>query len=90
MAKVLAELGDRRAYSLAAREVMNHLGLGGCSRVVEVLAQTVKADGAALASEGIDPVSVLREVARSEKTQTVFSRKYGTTGAVIAGVVISR
>ncbi|UCG56093.1 MAG: HEAT repeat domain-containing protein [Phycisphaerales bacterium] len=82
VAKVLAELGDRRAYKLTAREVVNHPGPGSRSRAVEVLAEMAKADDAVLASEGIDPVSVLCAVARSEKTRTVFSRVLTSTSSL--------
>jgi hypothetical protein len=82
VAKVLAELGDRRAYKLAAREVVNHQGPGSRSRAVEVLAEMAKADDAVLASEGIDPVSVLCAVALSEKARTVFSRVLTSTSSL--------
>lgn len=70
--KVLAELGDRRGYELAAREAIVSSSAARRSRAVKVLAEIAKTDGAILAAEGRDPVFVLCAVAESEKRMTVF------------------
>lgn len=74
VAKVMAELGDRSGYVLAAREgVENPLGANR-TRAVEVLAEIAKTDEAILSAEGKDPVTVLCVMAESEEHFFIFRR----------------
>lgn len=72
-ALVLAELGDHRGYELAARMALD----GPCSyhrsSAIYVLVEIGKTDQNILASEGVDPGSVLCKMADLEKEQSVFS-----------------
>jgi len=73
VARVLAELGDRQGYTLAARMALD--GAWGAQRMDAVygLVEIAKADPNTLAAEGRDPASILCAMADSEKNQTVFS-----------------
>lgn len=72
-AKVLAELGDRRGYQLAARMALSGALAAQRSEAIYVLAEIAKTDKTTLAKEKIDPVSVLCAVAQSEKVRSVYS-----------------
>jgi HEAT repeat protein len=71
--RVLAELGDRRGYELARSR-----GLDGTwpllrQEAIYVLLEIAKTDPTILATENMDPASVLYVMAESEKNQAVFS-----------------
>jgi hypothetical protein len=70
--KVLAELGDRRGYELAAMTVLEDPLAANRLRAVKVLAEIAKTEESVLAAEGKDPAFVLSSVAESEKGRTVF------------------
>jgi len=72
VARVLAELGDRRGYELAARMALEGPLAVQRYEAVFVLIEIAKTDEAILQAEGIDPVSVLCTMAESEKRHTVF------------------
>ena len=74
LAKVMAELGVRRGYGLAATEGLENPLAANRTRAVEVLAEIAKTDEAILAAEGKDPVTVLCAMAESEERITVFKR----------------
>lgn len=74
VAKVMAELGVRRGYGLAATEGLENPLAANRTRAVEVLAEIAKTDEAILAAEGKDPVTVLCVMAESEERITVFRR----------------
>ena len=79
VARVLAELGDRSGYELAAR-----MARQGPLAVLQkdaalALAEMAKTDQQTLAAEGVDPVSLLCEMAASERRETVF-------GALVSSV----
>lgn len=71
VAKVLAELGDRRGYQLAARRVLDHEYRHRYG-AVPVLVEIAKTDEATLQSEGLSPISILCTMAKSEKNEKVF------------------
>ncbi|HUV62863.1 MAG TPA: HEAT repeat domain-containing protein [Sedimentisphaerales bacterium] len=71
-AKVLAELGDRRGYQLAARMALGGEWAAQRSEAIRVLVEIAKTEKATLAKEKMDPVSVLCAVARSEKVRSVY------------------
>ncbi len=72
VAKVLAELGDRRGYELAARRA-SEKEYRHRYRAVPVLVEIAKTDEAILRAEGIYPVSILCTMAGSEKNEKVFN-----------------
>jgi len=72
VAKVLAELGDRRGYELAVRMALEGPLDAQRYSAVEVLMEIVKTDKAILQAEGIDPFSTLCEMAAYEKSRIVF------------------
>ena len=74
VAKVLAELGDRSGYELAAREGLLSIRATSRSFSAEVLAEIAKTDEAILSAEGKDPVTVLCVMAESEEQVYVFQR----------------
>ncbi len=71
-AKVLAELGDRRGYELAARMAFEGSWRLQRYEAVFTLIEIAKTDEATLRAEGIDPVLVLCVVAESEKANHVI------------------
>jgi len=72
VAKVLAELTDRRGYELAVRAGLESPLAANRSRAVKVLAEIAKTDESVLAAEGKHPVFVLSAMAECEKRRTVF------------------
>jgi len=72
VAKVLAELGDRRGYRLAARMALE----GPCTyhrtEAARVLVEIAKSETSILSAEGIDPISTLCKMAESEKDPNIF------------------
>lgn len=74
VAKVMAELGDRKGYGLAAKEGLLNIRATSRSLSADVLAEIAKTDEAILAVEGKDPVTVLCVMAESEDRITVFKR----------------
>ena len=74
VARVLAELGDRRGYHLAAKIALEeHCFFGLGYKPITVLAEIVKTDKAKLRSEGLEPVFVLKAIAETETDEGVFS-----------------
>ncbi|GAH18626.1 unnamed protein product, partial [marine sediment metagenome] len=71
-AKVLAELGDRRGYELAARMALEGSWILQRYEAIFTLIEMAKTDEATLRAEGIDPVLVLCVVAESEKDKHVI------------------
>lgn len=71
-ATVLAELGDRRGYELAARRA-SEKEYRHRYRAVPVLVEIAKMDEAILRAEGIYPVSILCTMAGSEKNEKLFN-----------------
>ncbi len=74
--KVLAELGDFRAYDLAAREgLTTEYELGAIRmRAAEALGEIGKKDVNELKIQGKDPIDVLCRMAETEKETAVFRR----------------
>jgi len=72
VARVLAELGDRRGYELAARLALRGQWRQQRFEAIVVLVEIAKTDKAILEAEGIDPISVLCVMAQFEKHTTVF------------------
>jgi HEAT repeat protein len=72
VAKVLAELGDRRGYKLAARMASEGAWVLHKFEAIYVLVEVAKTDESILKVEGMDPISVLSAMARSEKNEYVF------------------
>jgi hypothetical protein len=70
VARVLAELGDRRGYNLASKVALEEHSLG-IYVPISVLAEIAKTDKATLKSEGLDPVFVLKAIAESETDEGV-------------------
>jgi hypothetical protein len=72
VARVLAELGDRRGFELAT--TMGLVGPWELQRYLAVwaLVEMAKADKATLQAEGIDPILTLCVIAESEKNIDVF------------------
>ncbi len=70
VARVLAELGDRRGYHLAAKIALEEHSFKNY-KPISVLAEVVKTDNATLKSEGLDPVFVLKAIAESETDEGV-------------------
>jgi hypothetical protein len=79
VARVLAELDDRRGYQLAARMALEGQPLLHRYGAIYVLTEIAKADPNTLAAEGIDPASVLCAMAESEKDPIVFSTLTSST-----------
>jgi hypothetical protein len=77
---VLAELGDRRGYELAARMALEGAWAGQRQKAVQVLVEIAKVDDKILAAEGKDPVIVLCAVAEFEKDRTVFGKLTSSVG----------
>ncbi len=73
VARVLAELGDRRGYHLAAKIALEEHCFGIGYLPISVLAEIAKTDKAKLRSEGLEPVFVLKAIAESETDEGVFS-----------------
>ena len=73
VAKVLAELGDRCGYELAARMALDGPLAAQRYTAVFVLVEIAKTDKAILQTEGIAPVPILCSMAESEKKRIVFS-----------------
>ena len=71
-ATVLAELGDRRGYELAARMALEGPWKWQRHWAIRCLVEIAKTDQATLVHEGIDPTFVLRAVAESEKDTVVL------------------
>lgn len=71
-AKVLAELGDRRGYELAARMALEGSWRLQRYEAIFTLIQIAKAGETALRAEGLDPVFILCAVAESEKDNHVI------------------
>lgn len=72
IARVLAELGDRQGYELAARMALEGPLAAQRTEAVFGLVEMAKTDPNILSREGIDPVSVLCKMAESEKEQVPF------------------
>ena len=72
VARVLAELGDYSGYELAARAALESPQGAVRTDAIFVLVETAKADKQTLSEQGIDPVSVLGEVAMSEPRGVAF------------------
>ena len=72
VAKVLAEIGDYSGYELATRMAIQGPLHGQRWRAVAVLVETAKADKVTLQSKGLDPVTILYQVAESEKEKGVI------------------
>jgi hypothetical protein len=72
VARVLAELGDYSGYELAARAAFESPQAAVRTDAILVLAETAKADKQTLSEKGIDPVSVLCEVAACEQRRVPF------------------
>lgn len=72
VARVLAELGDRRGYELAARLALQGQWRQQRFEAIVVLVKIAKTDKAILQAEGIEPVPILCAMAKSEKHITVF------------------
>ena len=84
-AKVMAELGDRTGYDLAAKEAFRSIRPSSRMRAVWVLKEIAKkTDEAVLSAEGKDPVGVLCEVVSSEKEHRVW-RDAVNCGLVLGG-----
>jgi hypothetical protein len=73
VARVLAELGDRRGYHLAAKIALEEHCFAFPYLPISVLAEIVKTDKAILRSEGLDPVFVLKAIAETETDEGVSS-----------------
>ncbi len=71
-AKVLAKLGDRRGYELAARMALEGPWILQRYEAVFALIEIAKTDQATLRVEGLDPVFVLKGVAESEEDENVI------------------
>lgn len=71
-AKVLAELGDRRGYELAARMALEGSWRLQRYEAILTLIEIAKAGETALRAEGLDPVFILCAVAESEKDNHVI------------------
>ena len=72
-AMILADQGDRSGYKLAAVVVMEDRNIIHRVFGVRILVEIAKADPATLQAEGLDPVSVLCSVAKSEKQEFVLN-----------------
>lgn len=74
--KVLAELGDFRAYNLAAREGLTDTNESGTIpiRAAEVLGEIGKRDANELKARGMDPVAILCKMAETEKEWIFFNK----------------
>ena len=74
--KVLAELGDFRAYNLAAKEGLTDTKELGAIRMraAEVLGEIGKKDVNELKTQGMEPIAVLCKMAETEKEWAVFHR----------------
>ncbi|MCX5636941.1 MAG: hypothetical protein NTX52_04510 [Planctomycetota bacterium] len=72
VAKVLAELGDRQGYELAARMVLEGPWKWQRYEAIYTLIEIAKTDQATLQAEGLDPVFVLSAMAESEKDEHVI------------------
>jgi hypothetical protein len=72
VARVLAELGDHSGYSLAAKMALEGSVTVVRTEAVFALVEMAKADESVLLKEGIAPISVLCEVAASEKQEVPF------------------
>jgi hypothetical protein len=90
VAKVLAELGDRRGYELAARMALEGTMSALRYRGVAVLVEIAKTDEVILQAEGINPVSVLCEVAESEEDITVLRTLTGFVATQLDDTVAIR
>jgi len=73
--KVLAELGDFRAYNLAVKEGLTDTNKSGTIpiRAAEVLGEIGKKDANELKTRGMDPVAVLCKMAETEKKWIFFN-----------------
>ena len=71
-AKVLAELGDRSGYELAARMALEGSWRWQRYEAIFTLIEIAKAGETALRAEGLDPVLILCVVAESEKDKHVI------------------
>lgn len=71
-AKVLAELGDRSGYELAARMALEGSWRWQRYEAILTLIEIAKAGETALRAEGLDPVFILCAVAESEKDNHVI------------------
>ena len=74
--KVLAELGDFRAYDLAAKEgLTSEHELGYLRlRAAETLGEMGKKDFSELKIQGKDPIEILCKMAETEKERAIFTR----------------
>ncbi len=71
-AKVLAELGDRSGYELAARMAIHGPEIYHRSNAIDVLIEISKTNKEVLAKESIYPEKILLEVAESEENLLVI------------------
>ncbi len=71
-AKVLAELGDRSGYELAARMAIHGPQIYHRSRSIDVLVEISKTNKEVLAKESIYPEKILLEAAESEENLLVI------------------
>jgi hypothetical protein len=72
VARVLAELGDRRGYELATTMALLGPWEAQRYRAVWTLVEIAKADKPTLQAEGTDPILILCVIAESEKNIDVF------------------
>ena len=72
--KVLAELGDFRAYNLAVKEGLSDANKSGTItiRAAEVLGEIGKKDVNELKTQGMEPIAVLCKMAETEKEWGIF------------------
>jgi len=74
VAKVLAELGDRRGFELAERAAFDGKWKLHRAMAIYVLTEIAKTDNQVLQAEEIDPVAALCAIAETEKDPYVFER----------------
>lgn len=74
VAKVLAELGDRRGYKLAAKAAFEETRELHRTMAIDALCEIAKTEKETLEKEKIDPVSVFCKIAETEKNPHVFGR----------------
>lgn len=74
VAKVLAELGDRRGFELAKHAAFNGKWKLHRAMAIYVLTEIAKTDKKVLQGEGIDPVSTFCAIAETEKDPYIFEK----------------
>ncbi len=69
---VLIDLGDLRAYDLAAAEGMLSKYAGTRRQAIEILFKVAQADEAALSEKGLDPLAVIIAITQNETSDSLL------------------